>query len=256
MNVPIRDERIRLKAFATHTLSEIQAESLPDTSSIFPSFEVRSWSILPMANIPISTGIKRKPSFINVSPKVQRSSPDAGCIPGMATSTPRLPASNPRARVESPIPASMASARITIENNSKGPSLVERSAMGSASCHRANHETSPPTRDAPTPRPSARPGCPEVAIGNPSSVVMMAAGVPGIRKSVALIRPPLTAPTYMATSKTSPLTGSIEKVNGRERAISMVPVKPGIAPTVMPKVVPRKTSHNILGVLNRSIMRS
>jgi hypothetical protein len=60
----------------------------------------------------------------------------------------------------------------------------------------------------------------------------------------------------MATSKTSPLTGSIEKVNGRERAISMVPVKPGIAPTVMPKVVPRKTNNNILGVLNRSIMRS
>ena len=132
---------------------------------------------------------------------------------------------------------------------------MESSAIGSASCQRANHETSPPTKEAPTPRPSARPGCPEVAMGKPSSVVMIAAGVPGMRNSVALINPPLTAPTYMATSKTRPLTGSIENVSGRERAISMVPVKPGMAPTVIPRVVPNKTKPRILVVLNRSIMQ-
>jgi hypothetical protein len=150
----------------------------------------------------------------------------------------------------------MARARTTIEKSSKGPSKVERSAIGSASCQRANQDIIPPTRDAPTPRPSARPGCPEVAIGKPSSVVIIAAGVPGMRNRVALINPPLTAPTYMATSNTRPLTGSMEKVKGRERAISIVPVNPGIAPTVIPKVVPRKTNQRIMGVLNRSIMQT
>jgi hypothetical protein len=60
----------------------------------------------------------------------------------------------------------------------------------------------------------------------------------------------------MATSNTRPLTGSMEKVKGRERAISIVPVNPGIAPTVIPKVVPRKTNQRIMGVLNRSIMQT
>ena len=208
-----------------------------------------------MANIPISTGIKRKPSFIKVKPNVHLSSPDAGCMPGMATSTPRLPASKPRAGVESPMPASMARARITNEKSSKGPSLVERSAMGSDSCHNASQEISPPNREAPTPSPSARPGCPDVAIGNPSRVVMIAAGVPGMRRRVALISPPLTAPTYIATSRTSPLTGSIEKVKGSDRAISMVPVNPGIAPTVIPRVVPKRTRPRIVGEAKRSIIQ-
>ena len=118
-----------------------------------------------MANIPIRTGIRRKPSFIEVNSIVHRNSPVAGCIPGIATSTPKLPASKPLARVDSPTPASNARASITNEKSSKGPSLVDQSAMGSDNCHKANQEIIPPTSEAPIPNPKARPGRPEFAMG-------------------------------------------------------------------------------------------
>ena len=47
--------------------------------------------------------------------------------------------------------------------------------------------------------------------------------MPGIRNKVALIKPPLTAPTYIATSNTSAATGSIENVSGKVSAINIVP---------------------------------
>ena len=83
---------------------------------------------------------------------------------------------------------------------------------------------------------------------------MTAAGVPGMRNKVALISPPLTAPTYMATRRTSPATGSMEKVRGKDRAINMVPVNPGTAPTVIPRIVPRRTRPRIEGSEKSSIM--
>jgi hypothetical protein len=85
---------------------------------------------------------------------------------------------------------------------------------------------------------------------------MTAAGVPGMRRRVALINPPLTAPTYIATRRTRPSTGSIEKVKGRVRAINIVPVRPGIPPTVIPRVVPKRTSPRIKGSEKRAIMLS
>ena len=38
---------------------------------------------------------------------------------------------------------------------------------------------------------------------------MTAAGVPGMRKSVAVIRPPLIAPTYIDTRRITALTGAM-----------------------------------------------
>ena len=165
IKVPIPEDLNKLPSCFCHARRGIHAESFPATFSTSPPFPVRSSRILPMANMPISTGINRNPSFIEVMPRVHLSSPVAGCIPGMATSTPRLPASKPRARVESPTPANRARARTTSEKSSKGPSLVDQSAMGSDNCQRATQETRPPKSEAPTPRPRARPGRPDIAMG-------------------------------------------------------------------------------------------
>ena len=101
-----------------------------------------------------------------------------------------------------------------------------------------SQEIIPPTKEAVIPNPRALPGFPARAIGNPSIVVMIAAGVPGILKSVAVINPPLTAPTYMLIKRMKAKIGSILNVNGSVRAISIAPVKPGIAPIVIPNTVP------------------
>ena len=78
--------------------------------------------------------------------------------------------------------------------------------------------------------------------------------MPGIRNKVALIKPPLTAPTYMATSNTNAATGSIVNVSGKASAISIVPVNPGTAPTVMPRNTPSNVSPNNVGDANNSII--
>ena len=83
----------------------------------------------------------------------------------MAASTPSPPANKPRARVDSPMPANSASARITNEKYSNGPNRVDHSAIGSDNCHNASHDTNPPTSEAPIPSPNARPGRPALAMG-------------------------------------------------------------------------------------------
>ena len=165
ISVPKPEERRRFTACVFQVFHGTHAPSSPLACSTLPSEPVRSPRILPMANIPISTGISRKPSFNAVTSKVQRSSPVAGCTPGMAASTPSPPANKPRARVDSPMPANSASARITNEKYSNGPNRVDHSAIGSDNCHNASHDTNPPTSEAPIPSPNARPGRPALAMG-------------------------------------------------------------------------------------------
>ena len=59
-----------------------------------------------------------------------------------------------------------------------------------------------------------------------------------MRNKVAVINPPLTAPTYVLINRMNALTGSIPKVSGKVSAISIAPVNPGIAPIVIPNAVP------------------
>ena len=63
-----------------------------------------------------------------------------------------------------------------------------------------------------------------------------------------MINPPLTLPTYMEINNTSACSPLIENVNGRESAINIAPVKPGIAPTVTPSSDPSTTSSSAVGV--------
>ena len=76
---------------------------------------------------------------------------------------------------------------------------------------------------------------------------MIEAGVPGMRSRVAVIRPPLTEPTYIATRSVNADCASMPKVSGSESAINIAPVRPGIAPTRIPRAVPRTMSAGRAG---------
>jgi hypothetical protein len=135
------------------------------------------------------------------------------------------------------------------EKKSNGPKRVDQLAIGSASNTRKMLEMTPPTNEADTPNPNARPGWPPTAMGYPSKVVIMDAGVPGIRNKVAEINPPLIDPTYMETNNTIASAGfCMEKVNGNVSAINMAPVSPGIAPTTIPSETPSTIKKQGQGV--------
>ena len=85
-------------------------------------------------------------------------------------------------------------------------------------------------------------------------VVIIDAGVPGIRISVAVTRPPLTLPTYIDTSKLKASLESIEKVSGSTSAINMAPVKPGMAPTTIPRIEPITTITTACGCSRDSVI--
>ena len=85
---------------------------------------------------------------------------------------------------------------------------------------------------------SALPASPRAAIGCPSKQVATDAGVPGILSRIAEIRPPDVPPIYRASSSEMPSIGDMPKVTGRNRATPMVTVRPGMAPTMMPTIVP------------------
>ena len=141
-------------------------------------------------------------------------SPVAEAIPGMATRMPSAPENKLRTTDFPPMEAINTKAMSTRVKNSNGPNFAEASAIGSDKVTRKTQEMSPPINDAPIPRPRARPGSPPLAMGKPSRVVMIEAGVPGMRSKVAVIMPPLTEPTYMPTNRVMAWVGSMAKVAG------------------------------------------
>jgi len=90
-----------------------------------------------------------------------------------------------------------------------------------------------------------------LAIGKPSRVVMIEAGVPGMRSRVAVINPPLTEPTYMATNKAKAVCGSMPKVNGTTSEMAMAPVRPGTAPTNTPATTPKQIQIRIMASIRQ-----
>jgi hypothetical protein len=73
---------------------------------------------------------------------------------------------------------------------------------------------------------------------------MIEAGVPGMRSNVAAIRPPDMPPTYIPTNMVIALTLSIKNVKGNVRVISIVAVKPGIEPIIIPDATPTKSNDS------------
>ncbi len=96
----------------------------------------------------------------------------------------------------------------------------------------------PPQNDDQTPRPSANPGSPFRAIGNPSKVVATDDGVPGIPVRIPDINPPESPPTRTETIVARPCSGGIEKVNGSVSTTAIAIVNPGIDPASKPAATP------------------
>jgi hypothetical protein len=89
--------------------------------------------------------------------------------------------------------------------------------------------------------------CPFSAIGCPSKVVAIDAGVPGILSKIAEISPPETEPTYKAIRIDIPSTADRPYVTGKNSAIAMTEVSPGTAPKIIPTPTPTINSRIILG---------
>ena len=88
-----------------------------------------------------------------------------GSTPGIETSIPRKPAIRPLIREPSLTEAISTMAIMISVKYSNGPKRVARIERGCVMVRSTIHEISPPTKEAVMPKPSARPGCPERAIG-------------------------------------------------------------------------------------------
>ena len=104
----------------------------------------------------------------------------------------------------------------------------------------------PPANDDHTPMPSARPGSPRRAMGNPSNVVATDDGVPGMPVKIPAIRPPDRPPTSTLTMVASPWGAGMPKVNGSVRTTAMAMVKPGMAPAIRPPATPTNIRMKVL----------
>lgn len=135
-------------------------------------------------------------------------------------------------------PATIDKAQMKSAKYSQGPNSSANLARGTVAPIRKTAPSRPPMAEAHVPNQTARPGSPFFAIGNPSNVVAIADGVPGMPMRLALTSPPAEPPTYTPVIAASPASGSRPKVKGRTMMIVIVIVTPGSAPPTRPASVP------------------
>ena len=155
----------------------------------------RSVMICAKAKMPISTGRNAKPPPMNSEPKVKRGTLPIGSWPTTVISSPIAVEIRPLSSEDSVSPATIAIASTNSEKNSHGPNSSAIAASGPVRNTRNRAPSSPPQTDAQTPSQMARPGSPLRAIGKPSNVVAIDAGVPGIPSRQQAMRPPVDPPT-------------------------------------------------------------
>ncbi|MNP32970.1 hypothetical protein D3C76_1261780 [compost metagenome] len=102
------------------------------------------------------------------------------------------------------------SEKIAMEKYSCGPKLRASSARIGAMNISAAILKIVPRNENTTPIPRALTPWPCFISGQPSNVVAMEAGVPGMLSNIADISPPEVAPTNSATSSARPVPGPIE----------------------------------------------
>ena len=76
----------------------------------------------------------------------------------------------------------------------------------------------------------------------------MFAGAPGMLTRMPLTAPPATVAVYTAPSMISDAAGSIWKVNGISSATAIVGLRPGVAPSNSPPMVPNTRIRKFTGV--------
>ena len=139
--------------------------------------------------------------------------------------------------------------KIVMEKYSKGPNLIAILARGGEISIKAKRLIMVPRKEKTIPIPRAFPACPFAAIGCPSRQVAMEAGVPGIFSKIAEIRPPEIPPIYNAIRTEIPCVAAILYVTGRNMAMAMVAVSPGIQPKMIPTKVPMNTQTIQMGFI-------
>jgi hypothetical protein len=84
-------------------------------------------------------------------------------------------------------------------------------------------------------------------MGPPSKTVATDAGVPGIFKRIAEIKPPEMPPIYNPINREIPLIADIPKDNGRNRHTAITADKPGMEPKMMPMNTPAQINRRQVG---------
>ncbi len=123
-------------------------------------------------------------------PNVYRVSPLTIALPTSDRSRPIAPLRSPLTRLPADRLAMMVRPNTASQKNSGGPKLNAKRASGGASSTNDAIPTMPPTADARQARVSASSPSPRLAMGNPSNVVAIDCGVPGVFSKIAANAPP------------------------------------------------------------------
>ena len=97
-----------------------------------------------------------------------------------------------------------------------------------------------PMQDATIPIARALPACPFLAIGWPSKQVATDDGEPGMPRSTDPMKPPEQPPIHSDRRKTIAGPVSMPNVRGMKSITAMVPLRPGIAPKIIPITLPAR----------------
>jgi hypothetical protein len=163
-----------------------------------------------------------------------------GSAPTVAAIRPKRPEINPFKSDSPERLAMIVKPKATKEKNSHGPNFKAILANGGAKKRSKKALIIPPKKDAQTPKHKALPASPFLAMGYPSKTVATEEGVPGMPMRIPEIWPPANPPTNTPIIAANPSIDFIPKVSGKRRAAPMVTVKPGIQPTTIPAIVPKK----------------
>jgi hypothetical protein len=136
------------------------------------------------------------------------------------------------------MPITMDSPRTPSIKYSKCPNDIANFAMNPAAAIKMRAEIIPPIIEAQQARPKALPASPRLAMGYPSNMVQIAAGVPGVLIKIAGMLPANTAEQYKAMRKAKAVEVDMLYEKGTNKATPIVAEKPGNAPMKYPATVP------------------
>ena len=162
------------------------------------------------ANSPMRVGSCARPAPSCHWPNISRPTEETGSGPTMAMMRPMMADMKPLTRSLAHRDTTTQRPMTPMAKYSHAPNTSAILASRGAMTTRQTPEKMPPMAEENTPMSSASPARPCFAMGEPSKVVAMEAGVPGIFSRIAEIKPPEMEPTYTATSSVMPFTSDME----------------------------------------------
>ena len=187
-----------------------------------------------LENNPINEAVNGTPERRLGIPKVNLGFPSIGSIPIVDIINPNPPEISPFVIDFVLAPAIIVNPNIDSQKYSAGPNFNARVARVGANKYNEIELSIPPIKEAITAVPKAFPAFPCTVSSYPSIAVAAAAGVPGVRISIADIDPPKIAPQYTPANTINPVEAGIPNVIGIRSATPMAADNPGRAPIVIP----------------------